>query len=189
MAHEGGGGSTILLLGAAGVAIYGYFQNWFASFGFASTAAAATPAAPASTTPAASTASVPALGSVVHSAADVAAQVAAKDPYILPDNSVISQAPVGYVLAANSTPAETGTTNGQFYLRSDVADAVVALINAVNTAAGRGASASLLTLYNFPIANLAQLKTIMSSKGLTGLGDYQRHMYTRTGRYRPVRVA
>lgn len=38
-------GSTVLLLGALGVGVYGYFQGWFASLGLA-------PAASASTTPA-----------------------------------------------------------------------------------------------------------------------------------------
>ena len=42
---------------------------------------------------------------------------------------------------------------------------------------------TLATLYNYPVSNLAQLQTIMSSAGLTGLGDFKRHMATRTGRW------
>ena len=198
MARENG--STFLLLGAAAVAFYGYTQGWFSSL-FGTTAAAATSTAAQQAAAAAAAAAkgpvVPPVGTVLTNAADLAAQVAAKDPYILPGPALIGQAPAGYSLAMDSMVGEvggTGSAQGGFYVRNDVASALVALMNALQTATnvatgGVSAPVTLETLYQYPIQNLAQLKTVMSSAGLTGLGDYQRHMYTRTGRYRPARVA
>lgn len=189
MAKESSG--TFILLGVAAVGVYGYLNGWFSGLlGTTTTAAAAAVPTPTSTTAAAPAASVPALGSVVHTAADLAAQVAARDPYIFPDSSLIGQAPAGYVLAKDATVSETGTVDGSFYLRADVAQAVLGVINLINAAASGGTGATqqtLATLYLAPVSNLAQIKTIMSSSGLSGFGDFQRHMAARTGRYQAAR--
>ena len=57
--------------------------------------------------------------------ADLAAQVAANDPYILPDDTTIGSAPTGYQTATDSIASEVGTKSGQFYVRDDVAAALV----------------------------------------------------------------
>lgn len=151
----GDSGNTILLLGVAGVAFYGYLQGWFSGlFGIAVAAAApaatgGTPAAPA----------IPKLGSVVTNFADLQAQAAANDPYIFPNAAILSTAPANYVLAADATTSETGTSNGQFYLRSDVANALLPII---------GNGATLATLYQFPVAKLSDIQAIMTSKGMSG---------------------
>lgn len=173
---------TILLLGAVGVAVYGYTQGWFSQlFGvtaipgtttldasqtaaikaqLAALAAQGTnPPPTASPTPAA----VPALGTTVTSAGQVAAQVAAKDPYILPDATT---------WGAYSVTPPAGYSNfnlsdkGNVLLRQDVAS----LANLQVGATGN------------PIA-LTDLQGLMTTKGLSGgLGDYRRHLYSRTGR-------
>jgi hypothetical protein len=105
------------------------------------------------------------------------AQVAAKLPYILPDNSTIGSAPAGYTLATDATLSETGTTGGGVYLRNDVAQALLNVINtllALSAVGSQGTTPyvalSLATLYTSPFQNLAQLHTIMASAGLSGLG-------------------
>jgi hypothetical protein len=200
----------VMFVVLGGIAIYGYFQGWFASLGLAPTAAAGAVAtggqAPAATAagavakggnPPAATAAAGAVGTPVSSAAQLSAQIAAQDPYILPGPSLISSPPAGYSLAMDSNVTEAGgaagTQQGQFYIRNDVATALIAALNALGTqenilaqAQGQPASfvpVTLATLYNYPVSNLAQLQTIMSSAGLTGLGDFKRHMATRTGRW------
>jgi hypothetical protein len=68
-------GTTILLLGGLGVAVYGYFQGWFASFGLAPAAAAA----PVTTTPTvvAPTPTMPATAPTTSTPAPVATAPAA----------------------------------------------------------------------------------------------------------------
>lgn len=161
--NKGGDSSgTIMLLGAAAVAFYGYTQGWFA--GLFGTAAPVAAAAPTSTGPV-----VPKLGTVVTNAADLQAQVAANDPYILPSAAIQGSAPAGYTTATNAKASETGAPNGQFYLRNDVASALLPVI---------GQGATLGTLYQFPVANLADVMAIMTSKGLSGY-TFQRYMQSR----------
>ena len=183
---------TILLLGAAGLAFYGYTQGWFnallVSLGMPIPAgtinpngptiidtvtgktltpaqqAALTAAAAAQTGSAATPApTVPALGTTVTSAAQVAAQVGANDPYILPDATTYGaysvSPPMGYA-------SFNLTDKGNVLLRQDVA-------NAANLQVGTTSN---------PIS-LTDLQALMSTKGLSGgLGDYRRHLYSRTGR-------
>jgi hypothetical protein len=53
-------GSTILILGGLGVAVYGYFQGWFSAFGLApATTATAAPATTTTTAPTATTVVMP----------------------------------------------------------------------------------------------------------------------------------
>ena len=188
---------TILLLGGLGVAVWGYFQGWFSSLGFAPAAAATTPGTTTTTTttstaanPPAATAAAPKLGTVLTSAAQLAAQVAAGDAYILPGPTLISQPPTGYSLASDSNNAEVGypatnTAPGTFYVRNDVAAALVGVLNAAQVATHTGpGNVTTATLYQFPIQSLTQLQQIMTAAGLSGLGGLAQYMYTRTGRVR-----
>ena len=158
------GSDTIMLLGAAAVAYYGYTQGWFSGI-----LGKLGGGAPAPATPAAAPAPAPTLGSKVGTVAQIAAQAAANDAYILPDWTMLPSA---------STPAPSGYS--QFvltdypqgvFLRQDVD----ILANQIVGSSG-------------PIA-LADLQKAMTAKGLSGLGDFQRYIVTRTGRIRPVRVA
>ena len=146
------------------------------------------PVGPAAISPTAGLAPLPALGTVLTTSAQLAGQVAAKDAYILPGPALISQAPAGYTLATDAAAAEVGGGSGGFYLRNDVAAALLGVQNLLATAAGQP-PLSLATLYTVPISNLAQLQTIMTAQGLSGhtrygMGDFARHMYSRTGRIR-----
>jgi len=192
--------TTILLLGAVGVGVWGYFQGWFAQWGLApaasgaltaaqkaalAAAAAAQGAAAGTTTAAPAVTPVPALGTTVTNANDVLRQVAANDAYILPDAATFAEfqgaLPGGY---------QTVTTSdkGQILLRPDVYAAVQTLIaNNVSRASAAGASAQ--SIQNASQVSLANIQQTMSTAGLSGLGDYQRHVFSRTGRIRPVRVA
>lgn len=108
---------------------------------------------------------VPPLGTKIVSLPQAVAQMKAKDAYILPSLDL-------YVLLQTQIPEKSGY---QFYvdadgvpllLRQDVYDAVLA------TAAGAAGSVALATI-----------KQMMVTAGLSGgLGDFRRHMYTRTGR-------
>lgn len=182
---------TLLLLAAAGVGVYGWMQGWFAQFGLSAPGSSPAPSPNPNTgtsssggatvkTPAGPV--VPALGTVIHNAADLAAQVAAKDAYIFPDNSLIGSPPVGYVMATDATGSETGSVDGKgvgtFYLRLDIAQAVLDVINTINSASGAPV-ASLQDLYRSPVSNLKQIQGIMTAKGLSGLGDYRRYLQSR----------
>lgn len=180
-----GSSNTILLLGAAGVAVYGYMQGWFdsilSSFGVSAAAApviaANKPAAAPVVTP------VPPLNTTVTNAADALRQVAANDAYVLPDAATFvsfqGALPGGY----NTV---TTTDKGQILLRPDVYAAVSGVLsNRVKRAADAGASAT--SIQNAGQTTLAEIQTMMSTQGLSGLGDFQRHMGMRTGRVRPVR--
>jgi len=192
MAKESSTG-TILLLGGLGVAVWGYFQGWFSSLGFTPAAAkpvTGTPAASTAATPPAATAAAPKLGTILTSAAQLAAQVAAGDAYILPGPSLISSPPTGYTLATDSNNAEVGfaagnTAPGSFYLRDDVAAALVATINAGQLATQTGpGNVTTATLYQFPIQSLTQLQQVMTGAGLHGLSGLAQYLYTRTGHVR-----
>ena len=181
--------TPILVIG--GVAIAGYFaytNGWFNSLlGTAITVAPATgttagvlnQSGQVSPTAAAAV-SVPPLGKIVSTNADLALQVGAKLPYILPASSILGQQPAGYVLAKDATVSETGTSDGSMYLRLDVANALVSLINAIGAMSNVGAQAagqpavfapiSNSTLYQTPFSNLAQVQSVMQNAGLSGMG-------------------
>lgn len=172
---------TIVLLGGVGVAIYGYMNNWFASMGFpyASAVPVATPAtvSKAAAAPPVSSGPPP-LGTTVTTANDALTQVAANDPYIIPD------APTAAVLQA-ATPSGyswiTTTDRGPILLRSDVYGAVQTnLTNTINRAIAAGAA--LTSVQAAGQTTLPQIQTAMSTNGLSGLGDFRRHMFSRTGR-------
>lgn len=188
MAKDSGG--TILLLGGLGVAVWGYFQGWFASFGFAPGAvgfdntaagrAAAAAAGPGSTSSAVSgggtaAAGPPALGTHNVNAAQALQQVAANDAFILPDPATFAQ------LQA-APPSNYGfiqtTDAGGVFLRPDVYSAVQTLIQArVAKASQAGAAASSLQAAGQ--VSLSDIQQMMTNQGLTGLGDYNRHLMTR----------
>jgi len=179
-----GSSNTILLLGAAGVAVYGYMQGWFDSIlssfggGVAPVLAANKPAAAPAVTP------VPPLGTTVTNAADALRQVAANDAFVIPDAATFvsfqGALPGGY----NTV---TTTDKGQILLRPDVYAAVSnVLSNRVKRAASAGASAT--SIQNAGQTTLAEIQTMMSTQGLSGWNDFQRHIAVRTGRLRPVRL-
>lgn len=110
---------------------------------------------------------VPALGSTVSTPADVSAQLAAHDAYIIPSQSMIPT--LGAVAAAGGYSNVTTSDAGTIYLRPDIATA---------------AAAALPSTVPW---QLSQIKTIMSNTGLSGhtrygMGDFRRHMASRTGR-------
>lgn len=164
MAKETG---TILLLGGAAVAIYGYFQGWFSGL---TTKTAPSPAPPPTTTAPGTTGgpanTVPPMGTVVVSVPQALAQVAAKDAYVMPNMDV-------YVALQTQIPANSGynfyvDSNGvPLLLRDDVYNALQA------SPAGAAGTVSL-----------ADIKKVMVTQGLSGctrygLGDYQRYLTTR----------
>jgi hypothetical protein len=124
--------------------------------------------AAASSAAAATTAAVP-LGSTVTTSAQVAAQVAAGDAYILADPIAYNVPMMAPAISAGYSLFPGSTDSSIIYLRPNVAAAVAAASPAPTT--------------------LAQIQAVMSTSGLSGLGDYQRYIYTRTGKFRPVRVA
>jgi hypothetical protein len=154
--NAGGNSNTLLLLAAAGVGVYGYMQGWFSGL-FGAAAPAATSAAPAP-------AAVPPLGTTVSSAAQVGAQAAAKDPFILPDGptfqATVATPPSGY------TPFSL-TDKGNVFLRSDVYAAANAAVNA-----------------NSAPLSLSALQSLMTTGGMSGLGQYAHYLGTRYGKWR-----
>lgn len=169
--------SMFLVLGAAVAGYFAYINNAFAGMGFPySTVVPTTPvsgsgaaalsqgnaAGSATASPAAAAvAAVPPLGTPVTTSDQLTKQVAANYPYIFPSAAVQGSAPAGYSTATDATASETGAGNGIFYLRNDVANALLPII---------GNGASLVNLYSFPISNIGLVKQIMASKGLSGLG-------------------
>jgi hypothetical protein len=172
--------STILILGAVGVAgWYAYSSGMLAQFGLAP-AGAAPPAAPPPPAPtgggAATPPAVPALGTPVTSAAQALAQVAANDAFILPDPvtaaALQSALPGGYNWIQTSD-------KGIIFLRPDVyAAASTLLTNRIQRAAG----ASPASQQAASQISLADIQTMMSTQGLSGFDDFRRHMFMRTGR-------
>lgn len=180
MAKESG---TFLLIGGIAALGFAWYKGYLAQFGLPGPSAAA-PAtqltaaqvaailamqqgAQATGTPAQSTppvsASIPALGTTVKSASDVAAQASAKDAYILPDAATFNT--VGSVPGYQ---AFVLTDAGNVFLRNDVAIAANQQVGSTGK----------------PIA-LADLQKLMASSGLSGFAGY---MQSRTGRARPYRV-
>ena len=172
--NKGDSSEMILLLAAAGAAVYGYFAGWFSSFGFGPAAAA--PATPAATPP-----PTPPLGTVLTATWQLAAQVAAGDKYILPGALLSTTPPTGYTIAIDAYKSETGNATGAFYLRNDVAAAAVSYVN-VLLAQQSLPPVTLGTLYTFPLSSLALVNQIATGAGLSGLGGLAQYMYTRTGR-------
>lgn len=183
---------TFLLIGAAGLAYYGYTQGWFSSLFGTSTAGSTTLTAaqlaaiqaaagslnPPPTASATPPPEVPALGTTVTNANQALQQVAANDAYILPDAGTF--ATLQTALPAGYNVAQT-TDKGGILLRSDVYNALQTLIgNRVSKASAAGAS--LNSLQNASNVTLNDIQTMMSTQGLSGLGDYRRHLYSRTGR-------
>jgi len=199
---KGSSNNMILLLAAAGGAFYGYKQGWFDSIlnslgigvpNVPATTALPNPTGPTATQVAAALAMVaakpsatpvPPLGTTVTNAADALRQVAANDAYVIPDAATFvsfqGALPGGY----NTV---TTTDKGQILLRPDVYAAVSGVLsNRVKRAASAGASAT--SIQNAGQTTLAEIQTMMSTQGLSGWNDFQRHIAVRTGRVRPVRL-
>jgi hypothetical protein len=153
----------VVLLGGAAYLAYEYLLAPNASA--ATVVAAAAPAATGTPTsnPAPSAIVTPPLGTPITSNSQAAMQVSANYPYIIPLTSASAQQPGGYIMAADSNPSEAPT--GQVWVRTDVANALLAWINANNA----NGPASIGTLFTFPVS-LAQIQSVMSSNGLHGLG-------------------
>lgn len=141
---------------------------------------------------------VPPVGAVVN-AAGIAAQVAAKDPYIIPSPTAVGQSPSGYVMI--HVQDKTAVPAGVIYLRADLVQKNLDIAN--NDIAALNLASKLL--YDSQVAQNAispftnpppspfipitpvttdtiSLKDLKSISGLSGLGDYRRHVFTRTGR-------
>lgn len=166
--------STILLLGGVGAAAYwAYSQGYLAQFGFAP-AGAGPPVPATSGTPAPS--GPPPLGTPVTSAAAALQQVGANDAYILPD-------PATFAALQTALPGGYNWINtsdkGGVLLRPDVYAAVNTFIQARVQRATGGSPQSIT---NASTPSLADIQGVMTQNGLTGLGDFRRHMFTRTGR-------
>lgn len=182
--------STLLILGALGVGGYfaytqGMLDDLLVKFGIQ-------PHGKPGTT--AKQNAPPALGKVADTAG-IAKQVAAQDPYIIPSVASVSQPPTGY--ASIHVKDKSAAPVGVIYLRSDIAgktlDAANQAIPVLNLQAkalwdGRlainpdtaGAMPEPLPFLTLDTLSLNDLKSIV---GLSGLGEYRRHVYTRTGRY------
>ena len=168
--------STILLLGAVGVGgWYLYSSGMLASFGIGAPAAAAPPPPTGGGTTAPAATTVPPLGTTVTTAAQVLQQAAANDPYIIPDAPTFAMVqtalPNGYNWVNTSD-------KGGVLLRPDVYSAVNAFIQA-RVARATGGSPQSITNASTP--SLADIQGAMTNSGLSGLGDFMRHMSTRTG--------
>lgn len=168
---------TILLLGGLGVAVYGYMNGWFNSFlgGTSTVLAAATPATP--TTPATPAARpVPVLGTTVTNSTDALAQISANDPYVIPDAATFAS--MQTVLPSGWASVQT-TDKGGVFLRPDVYGAVQSVIQG---RLARAAGAPVTSLQTAALTNLGEIQRAMTNQGLSGLGDFRRHMYARSGR-------
>lgn len=193
--------STLLILGALGVGGYfaytqGMLDDLLIKIGIQPHGKPGT---------AAKQSTPPAPGKVADTAG-ITKQVAAQDPYIVPSAAAVGQAPAGYVMVHVQDKAVA--PSGVIYLRADLLqknlDAANAVIAALNTAGKVQYDALLGLSIQNPFTNptpptfipatpltaeTLSLKDIKSIVGLSGLGEYQRHVYTRTGRYIPVRYA
>lgn len=169
-------GGMLLLAGVAAAAYYAYSQGWFGG----GTAVATLPSTPQPTTgtinpvinPATQIVNTPStpppLGTVVNNANDIAAQLAAKYPYIIPDPSNVNAlgGPIAQAGYTNVTyiidrDAVTGTPiTATIYLRPDVATAVNAGVQ--NRMDRSGGTAD-------PNDTLLQIQQAMSASSLSGL--------------------
>lgn len=182
MAKDSSG--TIILLGAAAVGVYGYLNGWFTGlFGTTAAAVAAPVPTPVVVPTATAPTPVPPLGTTVTNVSDALRQVAANDAYILPDAATFATLqtalPGGYNWIMT-------TDKGGILLRPDVYAAVQTSISGL-LARATAAGAATSSLQAAGQVSLAQIQSIMASGGLSGFGDFQRHMASRTGRYRAAR--
>lgn len=170
-----GSAMPIILMAGAGVAAYlAYTNGWF---GTTATAVAAPPPPPSSgpgstgnqvakSQIVGAPAPPPPLGTIVHNGNDLAAQLAAKYMYVIPDPSLSALstqlASAGYQLFSTSD-------SGNVYVRPDIANAVNAdIANRVGRATSAGASQQSIT--NAAAETYAQIQQLITSQGLTGLG-------------------
>ncbi len=182
--------STLLLIG--GISVAGYFaytrgmlnQILPANLQYVDPAVAAAAAAAAASSAAARAAAagtapvVPPLGTKVNSVADALAQIKAGDMFVIPDSATFvalqGVVPGGY--------KPIGTTDvGNIYLRPDVYDTVSQLIQG-RLARATAAGADAASIQNAALTYMDEIKLRISGAGLSGLGDFRRHMLTRTGR-------
>lgn len=182
--------STILIIGALGVGGYfaytqGMLDPLLVKLGI-QPHGTPTP----SSTPQNKTAAPPAPGAIADTAG-ITKQVAAQDPYIVPSAASVSQPPAGYVMVhvkdMKAAPA------GVIYMRADIAqknlDAANQAIPLLNlqakavwdTAVAMNPQTAGPMPTPLPALTLATLSfnDLKSIVGLSGLGDYQRFLYTR----------
>lgn len=158
---------TILLLGGAGVAVYGYLNGWFSSLGLGPVVAA-TPAAAAQAatqgvilyvTPSGTLSSTPTPYSYnAGGSASVPAPVS-NPPYIVPAQNPVPAVPSGYT-AVNTLDS------GTVFLRNDVYATEFAKNIQVAS----------------PVANIT-MATIKSDAGLTAYNGFRGYVGALTGRY------
>jgi len=184
------GATTALVLGGLGLAAYlAYANGWFTTTGIvAAPATGGTPTPTTGTTNPVTNPNTqivnapsapPPLGTIVTNANDIAAQVTAKLPYIVPDPTVISSAPAGYVMVAATDKAAAPA--GAFYLRGDIAAKMLSIDQIAAAAAANATGDSgtqTLTLNDlgsnqWAAQNPAQVLQVTGMKGLRGLGGFR----------------
>lgn len=168
-------GMMLGLLAAAGVAIYGYYQGWF---GGTTVVAAPVPSPSIGTSnpitnPATQIVNTPStpppLGTVVTTGNDVAAQLAAKYPFIIPDPSNVNGlggalATAGYINLSYNISADGSSANPilqTIYLRPDIAAAINSDLSGRTSRAG-----------SQQYDTLSQIKQVMSNANLSGLNGF-----------------
>lgn len=156
--------STLLILGGVAAIGFAWYKGMLAQFGIPGPGAtpAAKPATGGGTPPPPQAPTPPALGTIVNQSG-VLLQAAAKDPFIMPDAATFG---LYAVTPLDGYSAFSLTDVPNILLRQDVYSAANAKV---------GASGNAISLQ--------QLKDLMKTGGMSGMGDYRRHVFTRTGRY------
>jgi len=164
---------TFGLLGVGGYLLYRVMQgesiNPFVSTGTSNTNTTATGTYGSGGSP---VANVPALGTVVSTPSDMAAQAQAHLAYIIPDQTITSLqslTPTGY------NPIVTPDV-GTIFLRTDVYSGVEQVVSSrinkiTSQYAAAGMSAPVASIQNAGIVTMDTIKTVMSTQGLSGLNN------------------
>lgn len=159
-----------IFLGLAAIAGYwAYTKGWFSTPVAVTTSTQ--PASTSTTNPVNNGAAIvnaptapPPLGTVVSTAADLAAQVAAAYPYILPAQTI----PSLRSLTPNGYSAIITGDYGTIFLRNDVyAVSAASLENRIKRAIDAGADAT--SVQASTLLNLAEIQNQMSINSLSGL--------------------
>jgi hypothetical protein len=182
------GNEKLLLIGGIAVAGYlAYTNNLLAGLGLPYTGSTSTPAPTPTPTPAPTAASatnnpivankVAAVGTVVHSTADVNAQAQANVPYILPDAATVGQAPSGYIQVPIIPQGGSGP---MAYLRSDLVGKYATSVNVLATTPAQGTPGQPgyipATPGSFDSSNMYQAPpepvALLPLNGLNGFGSF-----------------
>ena len=118
----------------------------------------------------------PSFGNMVTNVSDAYGQAAAGDQYILLDGP--TQQDIQRVGFPSGYLGIVTRDKSLMLVRPDVYSAIEAALNTrVQNAIKAGTSPN-----NVGAFSLSEIQSIISQNGLSGLGDFRRHMYVRTGR-------